>query len=277
MEFGKQTTVSGGMGKLLLGLGALLVVYLVAPFAVVPNGYRGVLTTFGKATDAVYDPGIHFRFPFVQTMHLMNVQIQKGEGEGEAASKDLQSVHTKVAINYHLLPSAALDAFRNIGPSTDIAAERIIVPATYEAVKASTAKFTAEELVTRRTEVREAIGALLKEKMVRHGLVLDEFSVINFSFSKSFSEAIEAKVSAEQQKLKAERDLARIRVEAEQKIASARAEAEALALQRQQVTPDLLRLREIENQTAAIKKWDGRLPNVTGGGAVPFINVAPAK
>lgn len=277
MEFGKQTTVSGGMGKLLLGLGALLVVYLVAPFAVVPNGYRGVLTTFGKATDAVYDPGIHFRFPFVQTMHLMNVQIQKGEGEGDAASKDLQSVHTKVAINYHLLPSATLDAFRNIGPSTDIAAERIIVPATYEAVKASTAKFTAEELITRRTEVREAIGVLLKEKMVRHGLVLDEFSVVNFSFSKSFSEAIEAKVSAEQQKLKAERDLARIRVEAEQKVASARAEAESLALQRQQVTTDLLRLREIENQTAAIRKWDGHLPNVTGGGAVPFINVAPAK
>ncbi len=277
MEFGKQTTVSGGMGKLLLVLGALLLVYLVAPFAVVPNGYRGVLTTFGKANDAVYEPGIHFRIPLMQTMHLMNVQIQKGEGEGDAASKDLQSVHTKVAINYHLLPSATLDAFRNIGPSTDIAAERIIVPATYEAVKASTAKFTAEELITRRTEVREAMGVLLKEKMVRHGLVLDEFSVVNFSFSKSFSEAIEAKVSAEQQKLKAERDLARIRVEAEQKIASARAEAEALALQRQQVTPDLLRLREIENQTAAIKKWDGRLPNVTGGGAVPFINVAPAK
>ncbi|MEI8323888.1 MAG: prohibitin family protein [Betaproteobacteria bacterium] len=266
----------GTLGRWLLVVFALFLLLLLAPFAIVPNGFRGVLTTFGKSDGLIYDAGIHFRIPMVQTMHLMNVQIQKGEGEGDAASRDLQSVHTKVAVNYHLTPSSVLDAFQNIGPSTDIAAERIIVPATHEAVKASTAKFTAEELITRRTEVGDAIAHLLREKMQRHGLALDEFSIVNFAFSKSFSEAIEAKVGAEQQKLKAERDLLRIRVEAEQKVASARAEAESLALQRQQVTPDLLRLREIENQSAAIKKWDGHLPNVTGA-AVPFINVVPGK
>ncbi len=203
----------------------------------------------------------------------MDVRLQKGEGEGDAASKDLQSVHTRIAINYHLDPKQAVNVFRNIGPSTDIAADRIIIPAAQEAVKAVTARFTAEELVSHRTEVREAIGKMLRDKMQRHGLVLDEFAIVNFAFSRSFAEAIELKVKAEQEKLKAERDLQRIEVEAKQKVASARAEAEALALQRQQITPDLLALRRIENEREAIRKWDGKLPNVTSG-AVPFINVS---
>jgi regulator of protease activity HflC (stomatin/prohibitin superfamily) len=135
-----------------------------------------------------------------------------------------------------------------------------------------TARFTAEELVTKRTEVRDGISQLLREKMQRHGLALDEFAIVNFAFSKSFSDAIEAKVSAEQAKLKAERDLQRIEVEAKQKVASAKAEADALAIQRQQVTAELLALRRIENERAAIAKWDGRLPAVTSG-AAPFVNL----
>ncbi|NBD21221.1 prohibitin family protein [Aquabacterium fontiphilum] len=245
---------------------------LLNPVSVISAGERGVKTTFGKPDDQVYGPGIHFKVPLAQRMHVMDVRIQKGEGEGNAASRDLQSVHTRIAINYHLDPGRVVDVFRNIGPTTEVAAERIIVPAVQEAVKAITARFTAEELITRRTEVRNEIGELLKEKMGRHGLVLDEFAIVDFAFSRAFSEAIEAKVRAEQEKLKAERDLLRIEVEAKQKVTSARAEAEALALQRQQITSDLLALRRVENEREAIRKWDGKLPNVTSG-AVPFINV----
>ncbi len=255
---------------------AVLLLTVMAPVAIVPAGTRGVMTTFGSPSDTLYEPGLHFRWPVAQKMHTMNVQIQKGEGEGDAASKDLQSVHTKVAINYHLEPKYAVEAFKSIGPTTEIAADRIILPATHEAVKAVTAKFTAEELITRRTEVRDAISILLKEKMARHGLVLDEFNLINFAFSKSFSDAIENKVKAEQQKQQAERDLQRLQVEAQQKVVGAKAEAESLALQRQQITPELLALRRIENERAAIAKWDGKLPQVTSG-ATPFINVAPTK
>lgn len=260
-------------GILLVG-GALFALSMLNPVVVITAGERGVKTTFGKADDAVYDPGIHFKVPLAQSMHLMDVRIQKGEGEGDAASRDLQSVHTRIAINYHLDPHRVVDVFRTIGPSTDIAADRIIIPAAQEAVKAVTARFTAEELVTRRTEVRDAIGDLLKQKMARHGLILDEFAIVNFAFSRSFAEAIEAKVKVEQEKLKAERDLQRIEVEAKQKVASARAEADALALQRQQVTRELLELRKVENEREAIRKWDGKLPNVTGG-TVPFIQVKP--
>jgi regulator of protease activity HflC (stomatin/prohibitin superfamily) len=257
-----------------LAIGGLVIFGLMtlSPVVVISAGERGVMTTFGKPEERVYEPGIHFRIPVAQSMHMMDVRLQKGEGEGDAASKDLQSVHTRIAINYHLDPKEVVNVFRNIGPSTDIAADRIIIPAAQEAVKAVTARFTAEELVSRRTEVRDAIGSLLREKMQRHGLMLDEFAIVNFAFSKSFSEAIEAKVKAEQEKLKAERDLQRIEVEAKQKIASAKAEAEALALQKQQITSDLLALRRIENEREAIRKWDGKLPNVTSG-AVPFIQV----
>ncbi|MDD5333313.1 MAG: prohibitin family protein [Rhodoferax sp.] len=262
----------GWAKKITFFVGACVVIALLAPVAIVPAGSRGVMTTFGSARDALYEPGLHFRWPIAQSMNLMNVQIQNGEGDGDAASKDLQTVHTKVAINYHLDPAFAVEAFKNVGPSTDILAARIIIPATHESVKAVTALFTAEELITQRTVVRDQIAALLKQKMVRHGLVLDEFNLINFAFSKSFSDAIENKVKAEQQKQQAERDLQRLQVEAQQKVVGAKAEAEALAVQRMQITPELLSLRRIENERAAIAKWDGKLPSVTGG-ATPFINV----
>ena len=254
--------------KAALTLGLLIFLYWLAPFAIVGSGTRGVLTTFGKVSDEVYGEGIHFVMPVAQQMHSIDVRIQKGEGQGDAASKDMQSVHTTVALNYHIQPDQAAVVFRELGQSVG---ERIILPAVQEAVKA--AQYTAEELISKRPEVRDRIKSLLAERLIKHGVSVDEFSIINFSFSKSFNEAIEAKTTAEQLKLKAERDLARIKVEAEQKVASAKAEAESLALQKQQVTAELIRLREIENQRKAIEKWNGVLPNVTGG-AIPFINVS---
>lgn len=244
-----------------------LLAYIGSPLAIVSAGQHGVLTTMGKPSEEVYAEGLHFIIPFVQRMNIMDVHMARNEGQGDAASKDLPSVQVKVILNYHLDPAAVSRAFKDIASSTDEVAARVIDPARPEAVKAVTARFTAEEPVTRRTEVRDQIAALLREKMQRHGLILDEFAIVNFSFSQSFSSAIEAKVRAEQEKLKADRDLQRIQVEAEQRIASARAEAEAegLRLQRQEVTPMLLELRRVENARHAIAKWDGKLPTTTLG------------
>ncbi|MEY2631805.1 MAG: hypothetical protein RIR00_459 [Pseudomonadota bacterium] len=253
---------------------AVIILPMAAPFAIVPAGNRGIMTTFGKITETVYDEGIHFRIPIAQELHLLEVRVQKGEGQGDAASKDLQSVHTSVALNYHIQPESAVAVFREVGGNIG---DKIIVPAVQEAVKAATALYTAEELITKRPEVRDKIRGLLQERLSKHGVAVDEFSITNFAFSKSFTEAVEAKTTAEQQKLKAERDLQRIRVEAEQKIAQAKAEAEALKLQKQEVTADLLRLRQTENERRAIEKWDGKLPTLMGGGSVPFINLGPVK
>jgi len=255
--------------KAVLFVALLVLIWALAPFATVPAGHRGVMTTFGNPSNEVLSEGIHFRIPAAQKLNLVNVSIQKGEGEGDAASRDMQTVHTRVALNYHIKPEAAVSVFRDLGNQPG---ERIIIPAVQESVKAVTARFTAEELIARRTDVRDQIVAQLRERLGRHGIVVDEFSIVNFNFSKSFNDAIEAKTTAEQLKLKAERDLQRIEVEARQKITQAKAEAESLAAQRQQVTAELIRLREIENQRLAIEKWDGKLPNVAGG-AIPFINV----
>ncbi|WP_229751109.1 prohibitin family protein [Undibacterium terreum] len=255
--------------KLIAAIVILAILVSLAPFATVPAGNRGVMTTFGSPSPEVYSEGIHFRWPIAQSLHLVPVSIQKGEGEGDAASKDLQTVHTRVAINYHVRPEAVVSVYRDLGNEPG---ERIIIPSVQEAVKAVTARFTAEELISKRSQVRDEIVLALRERMARHGLVVDEFSIVNFNFSKTFNEAIEAKTTADQLKMKAERDLQRIEVEARQKISRAKAEAESLALQRQQVTPELLRLRETENQAKAIEKWDGRLPTTTGG-AIPFLNI----
>lgn len=249
----------------------VVVLPLVNPLVVIQAGHRGVITTFGKVTQEVLGEGLHIRIPFVQEVHQISVQIQKGEGDGDSASKDLQSVHTKVAINFHLISDRVAETFQSVGNLSTVG-DRIIVPAVQEAVKATTAKYTAEELISKRAEVRDLISSTLKERMNRHGIAIDEVSIVNFAFSPSFNQAIEAKTTAEQLKLKAERDLQRIEVEAKQKVASAKAEAESLSLQRAQVTPEMIRLREVENQSEAIKKWDGHLPNVTGG-TIPFINI----
>jgi prohibitin 2 len=269
-----STAPPARLRRMLLWLLLPLAAWAFWPFAIVPPGHRGVMTTLGKPSDKVYGEGIHLRAPLLQTLHPMDVRVARSEGEGEAASKDLQAVRVKVILNYHLDPQAVPRAFRLIAPSTDEVAARIIDPARPEAFKAVTAQFTAEELVTRRSEVSARIAAQLREKLARHGLVLDEFSIANFAFSPSFTSAIEAKVNAEQKKLEADRDLLRIQVEVEQRIASARAEAEALRLQRQEVTPLLLQLRRTENERLAVGKWNGQLPTTTlGAGAMPFIKL----
>ncbi|MGZ8271258.1 MAG: prohibitin family protein [Methylophilus sp.] len=254
-----------------LALVVLILFFWLNPFVVINAGHRGVITTFGKVNQTVLEEGLHFRIPIMQQVREINVQIQKAEGDGDAASRDLQQVHTKIALNYHLIPTRVAETYQLVGDLSSVG-DRIIVPAVQEAFKATTAKYTAEELISKRPEVRDQISQFMKDRLLRHGITIDEFSIVNFRFSESFNQAIEGKTTADQLKLKAERDLERIKVEAEQKIASAKAEAESLRLQKQEITPDLLKLREIENQRLALEKWNGQLPQVTGG-SVPMINI----
>lgn len=266
-----QSGVIRAIKYIAIFIAVLILISWLNPFVVINAGNRGVITTFGKVNPVVLEEGLHLRIPIMQQVAEINVQIQKGEGDGDAASRDLQQVHAKIALNYHLIPNRVAETYQAIGDLNSVG-DRIIIPAVQEATKATTAKYTAEELISKRPEVRDQISQFMRDRLLRHGIQIDEFSIVNFRFSESFNQAIEAKTTAEQLKLKAERDLERIRVEAEQKIASAKAEAESLRLQKQEITPDLLKLREIENQRVALEKWDGRLPQVTGG-SVPLINI----
>jgi regulator of protease activity HflC (stomatin/prohibitin superfamily) len=246
-------------------------ILIFGSFYVIPAGHRGVELTFGKPSPDAIGEGLHFKIPIAQSIKKLEVRTQKIETSANAASKDLQDVQTIIALNFHLSPGETPTLYQEIGTAYR---ERIIDPAIQESVKAAQAKFTAEELVTRRPEVREEIKTTLQDKLRPFYIIVDEFNIVDFQFSEEFDKAIEQKVTAEQLKLKAERDLERIVIEKDQAIARAEAEAEALRLQKQQITPDLIELRKIEVQAKAIEKWNGVLPEIMAGeGTVPFIGL----
>ncbi len=259
-----------GKFRSVLWIFIVVIVFLfINPFVIIGAGERGVVLNFGAVQDRVLDEGIHFRVPIMQRVVRIDVRVQKSQTDAAAASKDLQETHSTIALNYHLLPDKANWVYQKIG---GLYKERIIDPAVQEVVKAVTARYTAVMLITQRETVRHEIKELLRQRLVAYNILVDDFSIINFQFSKQFMQAIEAKQTAEQLAMKAQRDLERIKIEAEQKIAQAKAEAEALRLQKENVTPQLVRLRQIEASLRAIEKWDGRMPKVTSG-AIPFIDV----
>jgi regulator of protease activity HflC (stomatin/prohibitin superfamily) len=248
---------------------ALILITFLNPFVTVGAGERGVVLNFGAVQPVVLGEGLHFRVPIMQQVIKMDVTIHKSQTDAESVSKDLQDTKSTIAVNYHILPEKANWIYQNIRQEYK---ERIIDPAVQEVVKAITARYTAVDLITQREKVRSEIKDMLKSRLLTYDIVVDDFSIVNFKFSQQFEQAIEAKQTAEQLALKAQRDLERIKIEAEQKVASAKAEAEALRLQKENVTPQLVKLRQIEASIKAIDKWDGRLPKINSG-AVPFIDV----
>ncbi|HBV86184.1 prohibitin family protein [Desulfosporosinus sp.] len=257
-------------GLITFGLVALiLLIVMLNAFVIVNAGQRGIVLQLGAVRPVVLTEGLHFKMPFIQDVVHVDVRVQKSQSDQTAASKDLQIVTTTVAVNFHLEPSQANKLYQNVGLAYG---ERIVDPAIGEAVKAITAQYTAEELISKRSEVSAKIKETLSLKLATYYMILDEINITEFKFSEEFNNAIEQKQIAEQQALKANLDLQRIEIEAKQKIEQAKAEAESLRLQKQEVTAELVKLREIEAQIKAIEKWDGKLPNVTGG-AVPFVDV----
>ncbi len=254
---------------ILTALGAIIAFYIINPFVIVGAGERGVVLNFGAVQDNVLGEGLHFRIPIMQKILKIDVRIHKSQTDAESVSKDLQDTKSTIAVNYHVAPEKVNKIYQSIGTEYK---DRIIDPAVQEVVKAITARYTAVELITQREKIRSEIKDLLKQRLIAYDILVDDFSIVNFRFSQQFEQAIESKQTAEQLALKAQRDLERIKIEAEQKIASAKAEAESLRLQKENVTAQLIQLRQIEASIKAIDKWDGRLPNVTSG-TIPFIDL----
>ena len=254
------------MGKIFAKIAIALVVFIIllGSFGTVGAGERGILLQFGAVQDKVFDEGLYFKIPFIQKVVKMDVKIQKDEIPASASSKDLQVVTSKIALNYHLDPGSVNTIWQEVGKNYNI---RIIAPSIQEGVKAVTAKFTAEELITKREEVKEQIKANLADRLLEHAIIVDEFNIIDFEFSAAFNEAIESKVKAEQLKLKADRDLERIKIEKEQVIAAAQGKAEAIKIEAQALSQNarVVELRWIE-------KWNGEVPTYWGG-ATPFIGI----
>lgn len=250
----------------------VLLSFFMGSYFVINAGERGIVLRFG-AVNRVVPEGIHFKMPFMEEIVKMSVRVQKNTTKTEAASRDLQVVHTTMVLNYSLQADKVGEVYKNIGLNYS---EKIIDPVIQESFKAASARYTAEELISKREALKTEVRNFLKERLAPFGISVVELSITDFEFSQEFNRAIESKQTAEQLALKARRDLDRIKVEAQQKITAAQAEAEALRLQRQVISPELIRLRQIEAQLKAIEKWDGKLPNVTGG-TVPFIQVEKEK
>lgn len=257
------------IARILLDLAYVIfgLILFFSVFYTVGAGERGVILTFGKVGENVIQEGLHVKVPFVQTVAILDVKTQKESANASAASKDLQTVTTELALNYHLVPNSVNKLWQNVGKEYKV---RIIDPAIQEAIKAVTAKYTAEELITKRPQVKDDAKIILAERLVNEYIAVDELSIVNFDFSPSFNQAIEQKVTAEQNALAAKNKLEQTKYEAEQRIAQARGEAEAIKIQAQAITQqggkDYVSLKWIE-------KWSGNLPQTVLGDAVPLVNI----
>ncbi len=242
----------------------VVLVFAFGSWGTIAAGHRGVVLRMGAVTGETKGEGFYSKTPWLDSVVEIDIRTQKEQVETEGASKDLQSVKTVVALNLSVLPDKCGVLYQTVGTEYMTV---IVGPAMQESIKAIIAQYTAEELVSKREVVREAIAALIAEKLHPIGVQTEALNIVNFQFSDAFNHAIEAKVTAEQEALAARNKLAQKEFEAQQLVASAKGKAEAMQIESKvlQSNPAIIQLR-------ALEKWDGVLPKVSSG-AVPFIDV----
>lgn len=232
----------------------------------IPTGHRGVVTRFGKVQPKVLDEGFHLKTPIVSRVKRMNVQVQRNDVEVAVGTKDLQQLKAKLSLNWHLEPASVNEIYQNIGRESAVV-DRIIQPAIHEVTKAATPKRTAEAILKNRAELKAEIDQNIEVRLASYGVIVDDVSLVNVSFSPEFTKSIEAKQIAEQEAKQAEYIAQKASQEAQAEINRAKGQAESQRLLRETLTPELL-------QKAAIEKWDGQFPAViTGDGTLPMINL----
>ena len=256
----------------------LAIIFLGSSFVVIPAGHTGVALTFGKVEDVVLQEGLHFKVPFVQKIVVVDNRIVKLDVNTEAFSKDLQTITTVVAVNYHVGKENSQTLYKNVGMGFE---EVLITPAVNEVLKAVTAKYTAVELVSSRAEVSMLLDEGLNEKMNAYGIFINELNIINWDFSEEYINAVEAKQVAEQNLIKTrteqEQALVIANTEAQKRVIAAEAQAneikvlaDANAESNRIITESISELL-IKYQTVA--KWDGKLPTVMSGSDNMLIDI----
>ncbi|MGN0538027.1 MAG: prohibitin family protein [Acutalibacteraceae bacterium] len=255
----KEVKIKNTRLKIIVTLAVIAVILLILIFSSitqVPAGSKGVLLNMGAVSGKVYNEGIAFKIPFIQEIEIIDTRVKKLEIEdNSSASKDLQPITSSIAVNYRVNADYVCDLYQNIGVQYE---STIISPAISECIKSITSQYTAEELITKRSEVSEGMKTLLQEKLKNKYIIIDSFNITNFSFSDAFNAAIEEKQIAEQNALKAKYDLERIQTEAQQEITKAQGEAEAMKIKNEQLSDKILYLEYIN-------KWDGKMPTYYGG------------
>ena len=267
-----------------LVIGAAAGIVAVNSFTIVPAGHTGVVLTLGEVSSNPLSEGFHVKAPFIQTVEKMSNKIQVYETPASAVSKDLQTVSSKIAVNYRLVTDKTPDMYKNVGVDYQTI---LITPVVQECMKSATAKYNAEQLITERESVSNEVKTALDSKLNTYGIYIEKFNIVNFDFSAEFNTAIEAKQVAEQNllKTKTEQEQAKViaKTEAEKKVIAANAEAEAILAQAQaQADANKLLEESLSNKVIAyeqIQKWNGVMPKVTGssnGGLLIDVNIDDA-
>lgn len=260
--------------KIVMGILSAIILIMVITFfssiTTVPTGYVGVKTKFGQVQQTIIQEGLNFKTPFVEKIVRIDCRIQKCEYTMEASSKDLQKIsNIKIAVNYNIDKAKANELYQEIGEDFKGV---IVEPAIYESVKQGMSRYTAEELVTKRSEVANIIMELLVNKLETKGIKITALNIIDLSFSKEFDDAIEKKQITEQQTQQAKNELEKAKIENEKKIENAKAEAEVMKQQNQQITDKTLKLKELEVQEKMIEKWNGTLPTTISDDILSILN-----
>jgi len=269
----------------------LIFLYLAASsFVVVDAGYVGVVKRLGAVQPEFLPEGFHFKAPFVDTVQKFDVRLSKAESDAGASSKDLQVVRTKIAVQYSMNAALMPITLQRIG--TRLVVEKTLIdPAIMESVKAITALYTAEQLITKRDEVKDRIQAqidsflneTLREKELMGSLTIANIAITDFDFSAEFNRAIEEKVRAEQEALKAKNEKLKRVTQAEAAAAEKTLAADAMAYEIE--VQSKARADAIEREAKALKdnpqliqlriaeKWNGVLPRFTGSEAIPLLSI----
>ena len=243
---------------ILVVIAIIAIIMLTSSFTIIRSGEVGIRVRLGKVVNTKTYEGVNFKIPVIEHIEKMNVRVQKSEVKTTSSSKDLQEVDMSLAVNYRIDNKKATELYKTVGTNYK---EVILEPAIQESIKATTSKYTAEELITKRSEVSTKSMEELSKKVEKYGLQVNDFNITNFSFSTEFDKAIEEKQVAEQKVLTAKQELEKEKIEAEKKIVKAEAEKKANELKERSLTDNIIKEKFIE-------KWDGKLPTVTGGNSI---------
>lgn len=246
----------------------ILMPMLSGCWSTVPEGHRGIMTVWGEAKE-VLPPGGHWYNPWGRDVIIMNCQTKRIEHSTEAASSDLQTVGTTVTLNYRIDPAKVLEFYSEHGYEQEVDnsdrsyVRTIIKPRISEVLKAVTAQYKAEEIVTKRSELKDEVDAQIRERLDSYYLIVSPngISLTDFSFSEEYDRAIEKKQVAEQEAQEAEYRLKETEVRARERIVDAESEAEANRKIAESLTPELVKLQIVKAYT---DKWDGKLPTFYG-------------
>ena len=252
------------------GVVTVLILFVIAvllcnPIVVVGVGQRGVKVTLGKVSPESLGEGMHFIMPYIQRIAKMDVKTQKYTTQTHVYTKDIQQAKISYVVNYNLVADSAYRMYQEVGMDY---VSKVINPVLEGTIKDVIGKWNAQDLVANREEATNDILAKLKDQLTERYVNVTDFQIIDIGYSEVFERAIESKVTAEQDALKAKNKTVQIQEEAKQKVISAEAEAKSMSIRANALTQNKA-LVEYE----AVQKWNGILPQYMMGNSVPFINL----